>query len=60
MTRKCENCEFWEKCKREMPMSIGSCHRHAPAKSGINILATDSWPTTYHYDWCGEFKEKEE
>jgi len=50
----CESCGFWDKHKKEQPMGVGSCHCKAPKKCGINILPSDNWPQTNHFDWCGE------
>ncbi len=56
---KCKDCKWWNKMKREIPMGIGACHRKAPQKTGIAVLAGELWPQTNHYDWCGEFEARE-
>ena len=62
MKRKCENCEWWNEHPNYDAVANGECRKKSP----ITTFCTDpqclpqmEWPWTKPYDWCGEFKEKE-
>ena len=53
--RKCENCVFWDP---STPDSLWGLCRKEPPKL---IPGNDKlWLSTTKYDWCGEFKPREE
>lgn len=70
MEEQCSACRFWE----SHDGYSGDCHRYPPRfpctqqqqQEAVNAAGDDSglfdgfYPTTYQYDWCGEWQQKAE
>jgi hypothetical protein len=59
MIEKCEECKFWKHiANARRGLNKGECKRFPPLK----YFAGEGWsyPMTSNYDWCGEWKKKEE
>lgn len=64
----CKDCIFWKKwthctaaylAKYPQNENKGDCHKNAPAVVGLSEEGYTCWPDTESYDFCGEFKPKE-
>lgn len=54
MTRRCDECLFWEAIGNSS--GAGECRIHAPIATGGMMTAIETvWPTTSPEQWCGEF-----
>jgi hypothetical protein len=72
MTIRCENCAYWRPAP-ETKNQAGYCHRYAPGAWGSGytdifdhepvekgFYSETTWPSTWYYDCCREWKKKKE
>ena len=55
--RRCDKCEFWVPW-RISGVNKGECHRYP--KRTKPLTGELVYPPHAGFEWCGEFKEKEE
>jgi hypothetical protein len=76
MQRKCENCQFWQSIMRlplkdgktfeEIELGEGrpggNCRRFPPIQTHelYEVRNGFDYPATYHDDWCGEWRPKDD
>lgn len=54
---RCDGCCWWREIAAPGWQGLGRCHRLPPHIVDMNHLG--EWPTTYHDEFCGEFRAAE-
>ena len=52
----CADCRFFDAFQYKGERPAGFCRHHAPQVHAVDGYAM--FPTVYHDEWCGDFKEQ--